>query len=168
MAGLLGGSALARKRRLLWPLAVTGVIAAVMPDVDVPILGVVYLFHDYGYPDFAAFFHKFHHLYTHSLFEAPLFAVLAALPAWVWVKRDYLYIYLVAAVNAVIHVALDWPFDWPLMPFWPFSTFCNNDSSFLKMPPGTYTSVPALVAISLLALVVLYFRSNQNDGEDKE
>jgi membrane-bound metal-dependent hydrolase YbcI (DUF457 family) len=167
MAGALIGAALATRRRLLWPMTLTAVLAAVLPDADVPVLRVIYLLHHAGYPHYSDLFFRYHHVYTHSLFEAPVLAIIAAVPAWLWVKSDYPRLYLAGLLSAVVHVGLDWPFDYKLQPFVPLSNFSNEQSTFLKLPPGSYTYVPALAVISLLAVVVLYFRSNQKDPGPK-
>ena len=151
MAGLLVGSVAATRKVKLAPVLVTGVLAGAMLDAD----AVLYLIN-------IALYFQYHRLFTHSLLFAPGYAALAALPAWVWVRRSYLYFYLIALIAILVHLALDLPCAYHLYLLYPLS---RKNFSLEYIP---YTSRAVLMTVTVLSLVILYLRQNQLKNPSKE
>jgi membrane-bound metal-dependent hydrolase YbcI (DUF457 family) len=150
MTGLLIGSLAATRKAPLYPVLLTGVFSAALPDLD----AVLYLI------DLELYF-NYHRLFTHSLFLAPLYAGLAALPAWIWLRSRYFYIYLIALISILIHLGLDLPCDYQLFLLYPFS---RKDFALHYI---SYSSRALLIVVTLLALAILFYRNKDQEKEMK-
>jgi len=141
MAGLLVGSIAAKRKVPLYPVLLTGTLAAAMLDFDAIL-----------YPIDIGLYFKYHRLFTHSLLLAPFYAGLGALPAWLWVRTRYLYFYLIALISILLHLGLDLPCDYQLCLLFPL----NRKDFALHLIP--YSSIPALLVITALAITILLIR----------
>ncbi|MFO8058170.1 MAG: metal-dependent hydrolase [bacterium] len=149
MTGFLMGASAARKKDNLYAALLTGVLASVLLDAD-SLLQVW----DYG------LYVRYHRLFTHNLPVAPLFALLASLPAWRWVRDRYLFYYLIAFSSILVHLIMDMVCSWPLLLFYPFSKkdFALNWVGF--------TSNTVLLTVCVLAVAVLWLRHKGQGGHD--
>jgi len=167
MTGVLIGAAVARRRRLLYPLVATGVAASFIPDIDAPILHLMDLIgvgdHAEGY-----FFHKYHRLFTHNLYVILPLAALAAIPAWRWARESHLGIYLLSVSCIIAHLLMDWPCHWWLKIFWPINNYDFASGKPFFNLPARDTYIPVLIAVTITAIAILYWRSNQVDEEQAD
>jgi len=141
MTGLLIGSLAGTKNDRLYPALLTGALASALPDLDA--------FIALGGMDF---FHKYHRVFTHTVFAAPFLAVLAALPAWIWFKRHYLFSYLIASVCLLVHLGMDVICLWPIMLFYPLS---KKDYA-MNLLNNKDTSYLALLTVTVVTMGMLY------------
>ncbi len=139
--GVLAGSLLAGRKDRLYAVILTGLIASALPDLDF-ILFLIDTDLYYGY----------HRLFTHALIAAPLIALVASLPSWLWVRSRYLFHYAVALVSIMIHLAMDLFCDWRLLLLYPFS---RMDFSLGYVH---YTSPTLLILVTFITAIVLLFR----------
>jgi len=141
MAGLLIGSLAGAKDDRLYPALLTGALASALPDLDAFIkLGGMDLFY------------KYHRVFTHTVFATPFIAAPAALPAWIWFKKHYLFFYLIACGSFLTHLGLDLVALWPIMLFYPLS---KKDYA-MNLLNNKDTSYVALFALTVLTMGMLY------------
>ena len=145
MAGLLIGGTAARKKDNLYAVLLTAALASALIDV----LDVWLYLVD------VELYRRYHRVYTHTLYGAPFFALLGALPAWLWVKGRWLFLYLVSLVSILVHLGMDVLCDWPLLLFYPFS---DRDFALYWV---TYSNIPLLIILTVLSLGVIYYRYNR-------
>jgi inner membrane protein len=141
MVGLLVGSIAANRKTPLYPVLLTGTLAAAMLDFDAIL-----------YPINLGLYFKYHRLFTHSLLLAPFYAGLGALPAWLWVRSRFFSFYLIALLSILLHLGLDLPCDYQLYLLFPLN---RKDFAWHYIP---YSSAPALLVITALALTILLVR----------
>jgi len=141
MAGLLIGSLAAIKTNKVYPVLLTGALASALPDIDA--------FIAIGGMDF---FHKYHRVFTHTVFATPFLALLATLPAWIWVRSRYVFSYLIAFFCNLIHLGMDVICLWPIQLFYPFS---EKDYA-MNLLNNKDTSYTVLFAVTISAVLMLY------------
>ncbi len=101
------------RRDLIRPLALAGVLGAVMPDLD-------FLIHSSSDPMKML---EYHRHFTHALFLIPAGGLIAALLFWLFSGRRYpfQFIFLAALLGYATHGLLDASTSWGTMLYWPFS-----------------------------------------------
>jgi len=144
MTGMLIGSAVALRKGRLYPLLLTGAAASAIPDLDafIRIAGSDYFF-------------KYHRVFTHTIFAAPLLAALASLPAWIWEKKGYLLIYLLAFAVLLVHLGMDVLCMWPIRLFYPL----GNKDYALNLFNNKDTSMIVLFIVTIATLGMLYYHN---------
>lgn len=142
MTGLLIGSVAAGKKDRLYAVLLTGAGAAALIDV----LDVWLYFVNHN------IYRSYHRLFTHTLLGAPFYAALGALPAWLWVRKRYFFLYFVAFASILVHLAMDMVCEWPLLLFYPLS---KKD---LSLGYIAYSSRIVLIVVTVLAIGSLYLR----------
>lgn len=163
MAGVLIGSAAAGGRKTLYPMAVAGLAGALLPDLDAPVLVLADII-DPGETGGGYYFYTYHRIFTHTVFAAPFLALLAALPAWIWLRSNYVRAYLIGLGAVLGHFLLDWPCHWTIHFLYPLSKQDFSSGWPLFHFGNMDTSVPVLAAMTALGLAAFFLRSRQ--GED--
>ena len=147
VTGLLIGSVAATEKDKLYAVLLTGAFAAALIDV----LDIWLYFVDLD------IYRTYHRVFTHTLIGAPLYAVLGALPAWLWVRRRYLFLYIIALVSILVHLLMDVICEWPILLLFPLS---KKDFALSYI---VFSSRVVLIVVTVLTLGVLVLR-HKNRG----
>lgn len=149
MTGLLIGSAAAAKKDKLYAVILAGVLASALIDV----LDVWLYLVDIN------LYREYHRVYTHTIFGAPLYAALAAVPAWLWVRERYAFLYLISIFSILAHLGMDVLCEWPILLLFPLS-----DKDFAQ---GyiVYSSRIVLFAVTAICMGILFWRQLQEEIE---
>jgi len=147
MTGLLIGSVATTKKDKLYAVLLAAVVASALLDVLDVWLYLV---------DVDLYYH-YHRVYTHTLVGAPLYAALGALPAWLWVRARYLFLYIIALVSILVHLGMDLLCEWPVLLLYPLSHKDFAQGYII------YSSRIILIIVTALAIGILYARQKMEE-----